>query len=469
MTRRARLAAACGCAAAMAACWTVSDAWRQGPPGDDGGSTSDDSGDSKAPADGGGDGTAHDGGGDAGTDGGVAYHDMTDPMLWQLFDVTTVNPAAMGFDGAVFDGRYLYLVPYQGGGGGLVVQYDTHGAQGQNGQTLDGFTIAQSYVTWDLTTVDSRLKGFWGGAFDGRYVYFVPYGSGGTSGVVARYDTTLTFGSAGSVVTVDLAATVSDPRAVGFSGAVFDPDAGTLYFVPYHQGSFLVRYHTAAPLDAGSSYETYPETAGASVFFGGAFDGRFLYYGPVGGQSDTILRYDTNGSLSSPGSYATFNPSSAKGSATNYQGTLFDGRYMYLVPGASGPTVSTQYDTQSAAGAGAFTNAEAGAYSFFDVSTLDGGGATQFTGGALDGKRVFFSPGVGGVVVSHDVTAPFDAPTSWARMDLTKLPSSLASSAHAFGGAAFDGRYVYFLPYKTGVLARFDARTPQGPWRPGSP
>src|SRR5262245_51480414 len=45
----------------------------------------------------------------------ATYNDLTDPSKWAAFDVSTVNPKAKGFIGAGFDGRYLYLVPYNNG------------------------------------------------------------------------------------------------------------------------------------------------------------------------------------------------------------------------------------------------------------------------------------------------------------------------------------------------------------------
>jgi hypothetical protein len=41
---------------------------------------------------------------------------------WAAFDVSAVNAAAAGFQGATFDGRYVYLVPNENV---TIARYDT--------------------------------------------------------------------------------------------------------------------------------------------------------------------------------------------------------------------------------------------------------------------------------------------------------------------------------------------------------
>ena len=78
-----------------------------------------------------------------------------------------LNSNSEGFNGGVFDGRYIYFVP-QGPAGALgqISRYDT----------TRPFTTTSSYATFDtLGFVNSKSSGFQGGAFDGRYVYLIPY------------------------------------------------------------------------------------------------------------------------------------------------------------------------------------------------------------------------------------------------------------------------------------------------------
>lgn len=124
-------------------------------------------------------------------DGGTAYHEMT-PSFFSSFSTATVNAKARGFAGAVFDGRYLYLVPsFNGSFDGLVARYDTTAS----------FSDGASWSTFDTTTVNANAKGYTGAAFDGRYVYLVPYEP---TSAVARYDTQASFTDGASWSTFDM-------------------------------------------------------------------------------------------------------------------------------------------------------------------------------------------------------------------------------------------------------------------------
>jgi hypothetical protein len=225
--------------------------------------------------------------GDAGSSAANAAFGNT--SLWQTFDVSTTNPGAVGFSGAVFDGTSLYLVPntnnlfdaaVHGGTSGIVARLHTGGAF--------AFTAASSWSTFDMTTVNGLAENFLGGAFDGRYVYFAPRGGG----VATRLDTTAgPFGSISSWSTYDLT-------------RLFAADAGT-------------------PLYAGA-----------------AFDGRFVYLVPTGSGFDSLTRYDTLSTFTADCGWSTFDLTQL---ATNdagaplYVGAIFDGQYLYLVPDGSYP------------------------------------------------------------------------------------------------------------------------------------
>ncbi|MSR65225.1 MAG: LamG domain-containing protein [Verrucomicrobiae bacterium] len=95
-----------------------------------------------------------------------------------------------GFFGAVFDGRYIYFVPYYDGVDffyGVALRYDTAG----------DFADPKSWTTHDAGLVDGlKTVGFNAGASDGRYLYFAPWNDGSAypkaivgNGRVLRYDT----------------------------------------------------------------------------------------------------------------------------------------------------------------------------------------------------------------------------------------------------------------------------------------
>jgi hypothetical protein len=69
-----------------------------------------------------------------------------------------------------------------------------------------------------------------------------------------------------------------------------------------------------------------------------------------------------------------------------------------------------------------------------------------------------------GLLARFDTTGAFDDKGSWSTFDQTQL----TSNALEFFGAVFDGQYMYFVPYFTGIVTRFDARTPSSlPGLPG--
>jgi hypothetical protein len=109
---------------------------------------------------------------------------FTTSSSWHGYDAgSTSGLNTKGYDGAVFDGRYVYFVPNYNGDSyhGLVLRYDTQAS----------FTNAPSWSAYDAGSTDGLLaRGFLGGMFDGRYVYFVPnYNGTAYNGVVMRYDT----------------------------------------------------------------------------------------------------------------------------------------------------------------------------------------------------------------------------------------------------------------------------------------
>src|SRR5262249_39647777 len=93
------------------------------------------------------------------------------------FDLTRFDAGPRGFAGGAFDGRRVYFVPYATAPGvtsGLLAQYDVNGAFEDGG----GFTV------FDMAALDAGCKGFQGAVFDGRYLYFIP----SAASVVARFD-----------------------------------------------------------------------------------------------------------------------------------------------------------------------------------------------------------------------------------------------------------------------------------------
>jgi hypothetical protein len=348
-----------------------------------------------------------------------------------------------GYEGATFDGRYVYfastdLAP---------ARYDTTAP----------FSSLTSWAAFKLASLDAGVGSSNGATYDGRYVYFVP-----TAGIVTRYDPSLPFVNGGSWATFNTTAVTGVPNT--FNGATFD--GRYIYLIPGHGSSHVARYDTTATFTSVSSWVTFDTTLvspNAKGFVGGVFDGHSLFLVPsfnASGPDGLVLRYDISLGFTSAASWASFDTTTANPSAKGFFGGAFDGRYLYLVPYSNVEVefdgIATRYDTTLPFGSGS-------SWSFFDWASVNphaGGAATA----VFDGRYVYFVPYASGnmavmydgVVTRFDSTLPFDVGSSWSTFDL----ATLNVSAIGFAGGAFDGRYVYFVPQQYGIFARFDAKSP---------
>ena len=389
---------------------------------------------------------------DAGDAGSTTYNDLTQAANWTGYDLGALRDNS----GATFDGRYVYFASLNATG--TVTRYDTQAS----------FTTGASWTTFDATTVNANARGFWGAAFDGRYVYLVPNSYNGTPhGTVTRYDTQAPFGTAGSWSTFDT--TSLSANAKGFVGATFD--GRYIYFVPYAYGTtvdsisgLVARYDTKAAFGSAASWSTFDATtvnAHAEGFWGAVFDGRYVYFVPR--STDVTIpsfatRYDTQAAFTSAGSWSAFDTTTVNAGAKLFQSGAFDGRYVYFVPissdGAASDGMVTRYDTQGAFGNGS-------SWSTFATTALNAN-ARGFAAAAFDGRYVYFVPddvyqvGLVGIVPRYDTLASFSAAASWSTFDIT----TASSNAKGFGAAVFDGRYLYFAPAGLSTVARFDAKSP---------
>ena len=334
--------------------------------------------------------------------------DFASDNAWTAFATTGASPAAFAFAGAVFDGRYIYFPPFNPSGESVALRYDTTAS----------FTQATAWASADLQTFNKSYSpvGYVGGAFDGRYVYFVPncfyeY----PNGLVLRYDSQGSFADAASWSVFDTQTLSQD--AAGFVGVAFD--GRYLYFPSFgdlsnnwrdYTAILIVRYDTQAPFTAATSWTIHDATkmSNTAGFGGAVFDGRYVYFLPGDYQpGDTILRFDSKGDFATAGSWTGFGVTSVTGRYTRFMGGLFDGRYLYLVPTRTGD-VAVRYDTTADFGT-------ATSWAAFDLKGWDAR-AEGFAGGAFDGRFVYFVPGFGKEIVRFEAYAT--------PVKQTKLPAS---------------------------------------------
>jgi len=316
--------------------------------------------------------------------------DFADPRSWTCFDTAQVDPDSRGFVNGVFDGRFVYLVPYNNGAQfGQVTRYDTQA----------DFARATSWEVYDTTRVDLNSRGFVGGVFDGRFVYLIPYQLDFTThhGQVTRFDTKGDFNREDSWEVFDMAQI--NPDCTGYHTGLFD--GRFVYFFPYlrslqplEYGSQAVRYDTLSAFGEIKSWEAYDATRAhpdGKGFIGGVFDGRFVYFVPYHNGRERygqVARYDTRGDFCADRNWEVFDTCQIDANSRGFFGGIFDGRFIYFIPHCKGPDLYhgqvTRYDTQ-----GDFSSTAS--WRFYDTGEIhpDNKG---FIGGVFDGRFVYLPP-----------------------------------------------------------------------------
>ncbi|MCZ6680637.1 MAG: DUF2341 domain-containing protein [Candidatus Poribacteria bacterium] len=339
-----------------------------------------------------------------------------------------------GYFGALFDGRYVYFSPelHPDGGHGVVLRYDTQG----------DFDNPASYEGYDAgNTAGMETRGYYGGVFDGRYVYFVPrHYEGYNHSRLLRYDTHRGFRDPTSWDAFDFG-----ERQTHQSAAY---DGRYIYFCPgYREGresglsGRVIRYDTRADFHAQASYGRFDAESvdGLEVgcFDGGAFDGRYVYFVPLA--NSVVLRYDAQMDFDDEASWQAFDANPlGMGMCV---GAVFDGRFLYFVPYDNSTVV--RYDTE------ADFYAPDG-WSAYDADSTGGLDTRGYDGGFFDGRYVYFVPFVNDKVfhanwLRYDTQQPFDALDAW---EAREVPFVDGVNTVGYNGGAFDGRFFYAAPWR---------------------
>jgi hypothetical protein len=237
--------------------------------------------------------------GHAAPSGAVLTYDSQKPFAmdssWASYNLgTAIGVNARGFTGAGFDGRMLYLVPYAAAvDEGVIVAHDT-----QSGLT-------SAWTPYDLAAnVDAGAKGYAGAVFAGGALYLSPYNYASTAthnSLAVRYDTTKAFDQKSSWTAFDVSTV--NPSANGFFGGEFD---GRYVYFTAHYAS-LARYDTTMSFTATASWQAFDTSevdAKAKDFDAATFDGRYLYLAPGG--NGLAVRFDAKTPASIPTPKASF-------------------------------------------------------------------------------------------------------------------------------------------------------------------
>lgn len=256
-------------------------------------------------------------------------------------------------------------------------------------------------------------------------------------------------------------------KTIGFFGAVFD--GRYVYFSPQRYGhesdsthGYALRYDTQKIFKDSTSWEAYDAGSTDGLLtrghYGAVFDGRYVYFVPRGKNysgktgsfnefQSNLLRYDTHMNFKNSGSWAAYD----MGVDVSKQSAAFDGRYIYFCPGyehdgqgnITGSSKIIRFDTES-------PFKVPSSYRTLDVNTICRAEKGNYDGAAFDGRYVYFVPLVSGVVLRYDTTGDYEAGESWSTYDAKPLGMQMNV------GAMFDGRYLYFAAYGNGVIVRLD-------------
>lgn len=381
------------------------------------------------------------------------------------FDASHINGLeTSGYFGAVFDGRHIYFCPelHPDGGHGVVLRYDTHA----------DFHDPSAYQAHDANPTDGlETRGYYGGVFDGNFVYFIPrHCDGYNHSHLLRYDPRRDFRDPASWSAFDFG------ERQDHQGAAFD--GRYIYFCPgYRQdqegksrlSGRVIRYDTHAEFYDPNSYQRFDaeglDGLAVGCYDGGAFDGRHIYFIPL--STGIALRYDTHRPFAKASSWQTRDGGSI--GLGMCVGSVFDGRYLYYVPYGDGQGRVVRFDTE-----GDFQSLEA--WTMFDAGVTDGLDTRGFDGGFFDGRYVYFVPfffdgHFHARWLRYDTQMPFENPEAWAAHE---APSAHGVRIVGYNGGAFDGRFFYAAPWRSrwgktmaewdihGRIARYDTLGDEG-------
>lgn len=311
-----------------------------------------------------------------------------DAAAWEDFDSTQIDAGSRGFVDAVFDGRFLYLVPFcRGEHHGQVTRFDTRLP----------FHDPASWAVFDTMALHPHSRGFVSACFDGRYLYLAPYQLDHRvhHGQVTRHDTQGNFTDPDAWQVFDTATVHPDSR--GFHSAVWAGDH--IYFVPYlrgggHYSGVLARLDRRAPFDSPAAWECVDLTgfdAGFKGFIGGACHDGMLYLAPYmdgAHRHGRVVRFDTRAALADPAAWLGFDCARVDPGSRGFFGALCDGRHLYLVPHCRGVGAYhgqlTRLDLRAEFD-------DPASWSICDLGLVDPA-CRGFIGGALHGSKMYLAP-----------------------------------------------------------------------------
>lgn len=303
---------------------------------------------------------------------------------WTVFDPATVAPSLGVTFALTFDGRYVLLANYAasdaGGTDAAFIRYDTQGGLAFDapaswesfdanqvslaaGRFVSAATFADASYFGGNSYNRPFLRRTAGGAFDGGWEPFVPqfdasacnrlnfgaacagdfvyFGPGSASNAgdcIVRYDARKSFGEISSWECFSLRAI--DRDFTGMQGAASDgkyiyvTELGTGLGDAADPPRRIGRHPASSPLETGWEFRLATRSNPLiSRYFGGTFDGRFVYFAPFSDNGVTIyLRYDTLQPFSDDAAWTAVESPKVLLLDAAHSGAIFDGKYVYFPP-----------------------------------------------------------------------------------------------------------------------------------------
>jgi hypothetical protein len=345
--------------------------------------------------------------------GTVARYDASqvfdNSSSWHTFDTTQVDESSRGFVDGLFDGRFLYLVPFCN---------DKHHGQVTRYDTRKPFEHIDSWSIFDSTRLDPNSRGFVSGCFDGRYIYLSPYQLDHSTqhGQVTRYDTRGEFSNTKAWQVFDTAKIHKDSR--GFHSAVSDEKY--VYFIPYlrdggEHSSILICYDRSLPFEHPGAWQHFDMTAlgeKCQGYIGAVYHDGMLYFAPYRNNEQrhgNVLRFNTKLKLHDLTAWTVFDCAQIDAGSRGFFGAICDEQHLYLLPHCRGPE---NYH---------------------------------------------------GLLARYKLTAPFDSVDSWSVCDLEQADPT----CRGFIGGVIHQRQLYLSPFEidagchSGLVARLDLEQEQ--------
>ena len=241
---------------------------------------------------------------------------------WEAYNAGSIDGlASKGFQGALFDERFIYFVPSNNGAyHGIVLRYDTQRP----------FKTASSWQAYDAGAAGGvAAKGYYGGVVDEDFVYFSPdVNAAGPHGFVLRYERRLPFKSASAWTVFNAATLHADCKGFGMPSS----DENFIYFPPKEK-SRVLRYDRKKPFSSTASWESfellnmngYPGPHDACFFYD-----HYVLFSPT---LYDVVMYDRDLPFGSNSSWTMQDVGPAeKLDIWGYKGALADPNYFYFAP-----------------------------------------------------------------------------------------------------------------------------------------